>query len=331
MKKSRTVNRAISRSIVVLIVILQIVVIWLLATRMYSIWRARTNNKDSAIIPFKQDTLSRPGSDLPGFYEPKPDTVNEITPEWLGKKVIHNINHDGLRDMDDYEIDKPDNVFRIAVMGDSFTYGLFVGDDEVYPEKLERILNNPKSCNSDRKIEVVNFGVPGYDLEMSAYRYFFRIKNYSPDLIVWYLIENDFNEYTSFVQDLWVNIKEMLIADNVPYEQFAPETAEILESVVTGRLGDTFVPDHQETKLREWISAVDVPFVLFSDTSLPKDYQRRIKDTVATTPGGLYFDTLKYNNAYAEGHPSPASHTVIAESLYSYLRNHSLLPCAEKK
>lgn len=330
MAKSVAPRGRIFGIVVALIVILQLVLVWFLATRIYSVWQTKTKSKDSAIIPFKQDTLARPDADLPGFYEPKPDTVNEIEPEWLGKKVVHRINHDGLRDIDNYEVDKPEDVFRIAVMGDSFTYGLFVDDGEVYSEKLEAMLNAPGSCTIPRKVEVINFGVPGYDVEMSAYRYGFRVKNYTPDLVIWYLIENDFNEYASFVQDLWLNIKEMLIAEHIPYERFAPETAEILESVVTGRLGETFVPDHQELKLRDWIKDADVPFVLVSDTTLPKNYQERVRRAIADNPRGQYFDTLTYNNAFAEGHPSPESHDAIARSLFSYLGKHKLLPCTDK-
>ncbi|MFZ5535024.1 MAG: SGNH/GDSL hydrolase family protein [Patescibacteria group bacterium] len=296
-----------------------------LSMRIFTLVQRNTGKKPSAIIPFQKDTLSRPESDLPGFYEPKANTVNEITPEWLGKKVEHHINSDGLRDNREYEKDKPENVFRIAVMGDSFTYGLFVGDDDPYPKQLEVLAN---TCGADKKIEVINFGVPGYDLEMSAYRYDFRIKDYTPDLIVWYLIENDFDEYNSLVQDLWVNIKEMLIAENIPYERFAPETAEILESVITGRLGDSFIPDHQIGKLREWAKGVDIPFVIVTDSKLPKRYHDAVAGVIAEYPNGKYLDTIRYDNAFSEGHPSPASHAIIAKSIISYLRKESLLPCS---
>lgn len=299
--------------------------------RIFTLAQRNAGKKPSAIIPFQKDTLSRPESDLPGFYEPKANTVNEITPEWLGKKVEHHINSDGLRDKHEYEKDKPENIFRIAVMGDSFTYGLFVGDDDPYPEQLEVLANTGGTCDAGKKIEVINFGVPGYDLEMSAYRYDFRVKDYTPDLIVWYLIENDFDEYNSLVQDLWVNIKEMLIAANIPYEHFAPETAEILESVVTGRLGDTYIPEHQIGKLREWAKEVDIPYVIITDSRLPKRYHDAVAQVVSEYPNGRYLDTISYNNAFSEGHPSPASHAVIAKSIYTYLQENKLLPCTRTK
>jgi hypothetical protein len=305
-----------------------LVAIGYLSMRIIALVQRSAGNKPSAVIPFQKDTLSRPESDLPGFYEPKANTVNEMTPDWLGKKVEHHINSDGLRDKNDYEKDKPADVFRIAVMGDSFTYGLFVGDDDPYAEKLEVLANTKGQCDPQKKIEVINFGVPGYDLEMSAYRYDFRVKDYSPDLVVWYLIENDFDEYNSLVQDLWVNIKEMLVAENIPYERFAPETAEILESVVTGRLGDTYIPEHQIQKLREWAERIDIPFVIVTDSSLPKKYHDAVAEVTAKYSNGRHLDTIRYDNAFSEGHPSPASHAIIATSIFTYLKKESLLPCA---
>lgn len=313
--------------LVILFIIVQSALIWFLSARIYTIWQSRTAAKDSAIIPFTQDSLSRPETDLPGFYEPKPDTVNEIEPAWLGKKVLHHINHDGLRDLHDYTEEKPDNVFRIAVMGDSFTYGLFVDDGETYPEKLETILNTPRMCSSAEKVEVINFGVPGYDVEMSAHRYGYRIARYQPDLVLWYIIENDFSEYSSFVQDLWLNFKQMLIAENIPYEKFAPETAEILSSVVTGRLGESFVPIHQEKKLQQWVGRMDVPFVIFTDMNMPQGYQDAIGRAVSQNTKGRYLRAVNYSNAFSEGHPSPNSYTMIADTLFSYLKRERLIPC----
>lgn len=38
-------------------------------------------------------------------------------------------------------LDKPDGVFRILVLGDSYTYGLGVANDETYCRVLENLLN----------------------------------------------------------------------------------------------------------------------------------------------------------------------------------------------
>lgn len=315
--------------IIAIVVVVQLVLIGFLSVRIYGNWHIRTSLKDRAIT-FAQDTVSRPEADLPGFYEPKPNSVNEMEPTWLGKKVVQHINNEGLRDTHSYAHVPDDDVFRIAVLGDSFTYGLFVGDTDTYTEKLATLLNAANTCPAVKKFEVMNFGVPGYDLEMSAYRYNFRVKNYKPNLVLWYLIENDFSEYASLVQDLWLHTKEMLVASNVSYEKFGPETAEIYENVVISRLGKTFVPDHQENVLHDWVQGIDVPFVIFSDTTLPKADQDRIRNEVVGHSLGSYFDSVAYTNAFAEGHPSPESHTDIARQLFVYLTDHHLLACGDK-
>ncbi len=52
-------------------------------------------------------------------------------------------------------------IHRIAVLGDSFTFGFGVAEEEAYPAVLERILNG-SPAGRHRRYEVVNMGVVGY-------------------------------------------------------------------------------------------------------------------------------------------------------------------------
>ena len=52
-------------------------------------------------------------------------------------------NTKGLRDRE-YNSKKPKNTFRILVLGDSFTFGSCVEENETYPKVLENFLNTPK-------------------------------------------------------------------------------------------------------------------------------------------------------------------------------------------
>jgi len=58
-----------------------------------------------------------------------------------------------------YSYAKPDNTFRMAVIGDSFTFGTGMMFDDTFPKRLERFLNLNKS---NLHAEVHNLGVPGY-------------------------------------------------------------------------------------------------------------------------------------------------------------------------
>lgn len=57
-------------------------------------------------------------------------------------RVTHvRINSRGFRDYE-YTIEKPQNTYRIIVLGDSFTFGLGVELNETYPKLLEESINN---------------------------------------------------------------------------------------------------------------------------------------------------------------------------------------------
>lgn len=90
------------------------------------------------------------------------------------------INPDGWRSPA-VSVEKPADVFRVLVLGDSFMAGLQVADDETFTRVLERRLNQ---AGLGRRVEVINFGVPswGTDQEYLALReYGVRLK---PDLVV---------------------------------------------------------------------------------------------------------------------------------------------------
>ncbi len=58
-----------------------------------------------------------------------------------------------------HEAVKPANVFRIATIGDSFTFAPYMQFTDTFPKKLEQMLN---VGGSPRTAEVINYGVPAY-------------------------------------------------------------------------------------------------------------------------------------------------------------------------
>lgn len=58
-------------------------------------------------------------------------------------------------------------LFRIVALGDSFTFGFGVAEEESYPVVLERILNGSPSGRR-RRYEVLNLGVVGYNTRDEA-------------------------------------------------------------------------------------------------------------------------------------------------------------------
>lgn len=83
----------------------------------------------------------------------------ELTPNSRG--VAWNapvaINSHGFRDYE-YDLVKPDGVYRIGIIGDSITFGNSLELEETYSKRLEKLFEQHGAA-----VEVLNLGVGGYD------------------------------------------------------------------------------------------------------------------------------------------------------------------------
>lgn len=87
-----------------------------------------------------------------------------------------------------YPHKKLPNEFRIAVLGDSFTFGTSMQFDDTFVKKLERMLN----LNSGKRFaRVINYGVPGYSTSHEAKLLKAVLKKDSPDLVILQVTLND--------------------------------------------------------------------------------------------------------------------------------------------
>jgi hypothetical protein len=78
-----------------------------------------------------------------------------------------------------YPPEKPSGAFRIIVIGDSFTFGGKVHFDDTFPKRLERMLNLNRN---GRKVEVLNWGVPGYSTAHEVQLFKDAVATFNPDL-----------------------------------------------------------------------------------------------------------------------------------------------------
>jgi lysophospholipase L1-like esterase len=87
------------------------------------------------------------------------------------------------------EVAKPDDVFRIMVVGGSTVFDIAVdGDDRTWPTRLEHHLG---CLMPGRKIEVINAGVPGYVMLDNLIRLQSELYEFKPDILVLYQAHND--------------------------------------------------------------------------------------------------------------------------------------------
>jgi len=77
--------------------------------------------------------------------------------------------HEAAKTLQDYPFSysKPEGSYRLAVIGDSFTFGTSMQFDDAFPKKLERLFAASKT---EPRVEVINYGIPGYstDHEVSS-------------------------------------------------------------------------------------------------------------------------------------------------------------------
>ena len=131
------------------------------------------------------------------FLEQKRDLFRSAYPSefdeelgWIPKKGSHQRNiwntnvtilNDGIRSNGEIENKEIGDV--ILAVGDSFTFGDNVSDDETWPARLEEI--------SDTR--VINGGVFGYGVDQSYLRMRELVAKYRPTIIIFSLIPDDIN------------------------------------------------------------------------------------------------------------------------------------------
>ncbi|MFN7976817.1 MAG: SGNH/GDSL hydrolase family protein [Vicinamibacterales bacterium] len=97
-----------------------------------------------------------------------------FTTKWMRTQVRH--NHYDYRGGEFEEV-KPAGVYRVAVMGDSFTYGNGVREDQ-------RFSNLVGAALADRHVEVLNFGFPGNNWPEHVRTLERRVLRLRPDFVL---------------------------------------------------------------------------------------------------------------------------------------------------
>jgi len=98
------------------------------------------------------------------------------------------INNNGFRSDKNYSYHKSPDTLRILLLGDSFTLGWEVDQDEMFSVILENYLNN-----NGIGAEVLNAGVSGFGAAEELIYYENEGYKYKPDIIILGFFGNDFN------------------------------------------------------------------------------------------------------------------------------------------
>lgn len=140
---------------------------------------------------------------LIGFIIPSNDPIleRELRPNFsqlfdgsivkFPKVVNVTINSNGFRGKE-YSIEKPNNTIRVLVLGDSVAFGWGVNENETFSVVLEKMLNS----DAQKKYEVLNLAVPGYNTEQEVEMLKTKGLKYNPDIIIIAYHRNDVTNST---------------------------------------------------------------------------------------------------------------------------------------
>ena len=138
-------------------------------------------------------------STLSNYFHPDSDPdigfVLEPNSKLKANGVNIFINESGFRMPGKIRYEKKKGLFRIALLGDSIIFGYKIADEFTISKRIEKYLKKYKFPGVDQ-IEVLNFGVPGYNMT----QYLAALKKYAmrykPDLVIVGLaVLNDFDGF----------------------------------------------------------------------------------------------------------------------------------------
>jgi hypothetical protein len=142
-------------------------------------------------------------------------------------------NSQGFRGAKEYDLDKPAGTTRIIALGDSFTFGEEVSDDETFASRLGQSLPTT---------EVMNLGVHGYGHDQMLLYLREVGARYHPDVVLLGFVQEDMNRnllgFRDFAKPHFVlDASEQLVLEGTPVpspeavlarERWRPELLELL-------------------------------------------------------------------------------------------------------
>lgn len=128
--------------------------------------------------------------DAPWLYDLSPGAV---APGPFGK-VEYRIASHGFRDLERNE-KKPPGTYRVAVLGDSVTFGYGVSREDGFVARTEAALAALSASEHDeKKVEVLNFGISGFNPYSETELFRGVVRDYAPDLTLVQFCVNDLND-----------------------------------------------------------------------------------------------------------------------------------------
>ena len=285
-----------------------------------------------------------------GFIQPstKPGIIYELRPNIRDyfKLVEFDTSQDGLRDRK-YALDKPDDTFRVVVVGASFSMASGVRIEDTYHSVLESRLS---SRGAPYQYEFINFSVGGYFPSQQLGTLQHRAMAYQPDLIVFPLTKRNIDYFPESRVSRSLSFKRRSVTQPF-YDSFLMKYLEALKEQREhpGRVEANRPPpipfpnrdegDNQENVLQalgalQQDSGIPIVIIYLDFNWLGNLSDLGLIREAAEHQGLHWIDTRKAfadkNSAQLwinrlDPHPNAEAHRIFAQVLEDYLRINKLL------
>jgi hypothetical protein len=271
--------------------------------------------------------------------------------EVFDHKVL-NTNLEGLRGKKDYSYGKDQNKLRILLLGDSFTFGDEVSDNETYAHYLQEMLPD---------VEVINMGVHGYGHDQMLILLREEGIKYEPDIVILGFMVGDMSrnllQFRDYAKPKFVSDHGELMLTGTPVprpEEFLkwdwarPRAIDLL-SIARNKFMKSYGAPEKEKEMKNITTALLTEIITLTDrihaipifVYLPPGGE--ISDRTALTQGEKFLFSMCETNgkvkcfstrpAFAEKiakgtkeasfilkwHWGPEGHLTVAEAIKRYL------------
>lgn len=276
--------------------------------------------------------------------------------EWSDRPKSYYLPHDAVTAQDrPHSALKAPGVFRIAVIGDSFSFAPYMQFDDTFSKRLERMLNLGTA-----KVEVINYGVPRYStshevglakkaIEEQADLVILQIclndpeiKPYTPTGLIGGVVDRFGGiEYTTGILSWWKTgaFVSKRLYNSQSREKYIKYFYKLWQSADTLK---NFTNSYEQ--IRNITAAAKVPLVsvVFPLYGLPIDEQypfKEIHQVVAKISEELSIPYLDLLSAFQglpidriqvivgkDFHPNEIGHRIAGEQIYDFLEVKKLIP-----
>lgn len=317
-----------------IVTLMETLIIFSLIIIIYQKHESSKQVKSAAIAPIKSANyeFSERGN-LKYYYEPKPNSQRTDSVDWLSYETTYQLNNDGFNSPIDYSVEKLPDTFRIITIGDSHTFGLYVNPLNNYPTQLELNLSN-KKCTNIKNFEVINLGVPGYDLDYSIERFKSKGLKYSPDLVIWLIKPDDVFQINELMRGRADQIRAEMqktgeLQKSEKRGEFFPHVS-IAQQELEKELGREKMIQMAGEKLNYFRSIYRGKLILLNYPeawNLDKLFSQKLH----AAPQTYFFSDLpsisKKEYKLPDRHPNELGYKYLADRLTDFIIRNSLIPC----